>query len=60
VGRSDLGRRYPGLGRSGFVFDLPRDRVGEGSDAVPLRFIGVRGDRASELGHARGFPWQGG
>jgi hypothetical protein len=60
VGRSDLGRRYPGLGRSGFVFDLPRDRVGEGSDAVPLRFIGVRGDRASELGHARGFPWRGG
>ena len=58
VGRSDLGNRYRGLGRAGFVFDLPRDRVGDGSDATPLRFVAIRGDRASELGYARGFPWR--
>jgi len=60
VGRADLGQRYPGLGRSGFVFDLPRDRVGEGSETTPLRFVAIRGDRASELGYARGFPWRDG
>ena len=60
VGRADLGQRYRGLGRSGFVFDLPRDRVGDGSDTTPLRFVAIHGDRASELGYARGFPWQEG
>jgi hypothetical protein len=59
VGRADLGRTYPGLGRSGFVFDLPRDRLGEGSSATTLRFVGLRGQSASELGYARGFPWRG-
>jgi hypothetical protein len=60
VGRADLGRRYPGLGRSGFVFDLPRDRVGEGSETTPLRFVAIHGDSASELAYARGFPWRDG
>ena len=58
VGRADLGQRYRGLGRSGFVFDLPRDRVGDDADTTPLRFIAIRGDSASELGYARGFPWR--
>ncbi len=58
VGRADLGRQYRGLGRSGFVFDLPRDRVGDGSETTPLRFVAIRGDSASELGYARGFPWR--
>jgi hypothetical protein len=57
VGRADLGRRYPGLGRSGFVFDLPEELVGDGGD-VGLRFFAVRGNTASELAYARGFPWR--
>jgi hypothetical protein len=56
VGREDLGKRYPGLGRSGFVFDLPRKLVGDGSD-VSLRFFALRGDRATELTYAPDFPW---
>jgi hypothetical protein len=56
VGREDLGRRYPGLGRSGFVFDLPRKLVGDGG-GVSLRFFALRGDRATELTYASDFPW---
>ena len=59
VGRADLGERYPGLGRSGFVVELPRDLVGDGSDA-DLRFFAMRGDVASELAYADGFPWKAG
>jgi hypothetical protein len=56
VGREDLGKRYPGLGRSGFVFDLPRKLVGDGG-GVSLRFFALRGDRATELTYASDFPW---
>jgi Sulfatase len=58
VGRTDLARRYPGLGRSGFVFDLPHTVIGDGGD-VELRFFAVRGGKASELTYARDFPWRG-
>ncbi len=57
IGRADLARRYPGLGRSGFVFDLPQSLVGEGGD-VELRFFAVRDGTATELTYADGFPWQ--
>jgi hypothetical protein len=57
VGRQDLGERYPGLGRSGFVVELPRSVVGDGGD-TELRFFAVRGDVASELEYASGFPWE--
>lgn len=60
VGRADLGKRFPGLGRSGFVFDLPLERVGTEAAPVRLRFVGIRGDTASELAYARAFPWQPG
>jgi len=58
VGRADLAKRWPGLGRSGFVFDLPRSTVGEDSGTAALRFFALRGDRASELLYARDFPWR--
>jgi hypothetical protein len=58
VGRSDLGKRFPGLGRSGFVFDLPLAKVGRGADTTTLRFFALQGARASELGSARDFPWR--
>ena len=57
AGRADLGRLYPGLGRSGFVFDLPQDVVGDGGE-VELRFFAVRDGTASELTYVRGFPWR--
>jgi hypothetical protein len=57
VGRADLAKRYPGLGRSGFVFDLPVSLVGDGGD-VELRFFAVRDGTASELTYPRGFPWR--
>jgi hypothetical protein len=57
VGREDLGKRYPGLGRSGFVFDLPSRVVGEGGD-VSLRFFALRGGQATELSYAPDFPWR--
>ena len=55
-GRADLAKRYPGLGRSGFVFDLPQSLVGEGGD-VALRFFARprrNGDRADL--RERDFP----
>jgi len=59
VGRADLGNRHPGLGRSGFVVELPRERVGEGSD-LRLRFFALREGKATELSYAEGFPWKPG
>ena len=59
VGREELGDRYPGLGRSGFVFDLPRALVGEGGD-VSLRFFAVLHHEATELRYPNGFPWRTG
>jgi hypothetical protein len=58
VGRADLAKRWKGLGRSGFVFDLPRSKVGEDSGTTTLRFFALRGNRASELAYARDFPWR--
>jgi hypothetical protein len=53
-----LGNRTA-LRRAGWVFELPREVVGEGAgDGEPLRFFAVRGDEASELTYARGFPWR--
>jgi hypothetical protein len=57
VGRADLGERYPGLGRSGFVAELPRTLVG-GNGETELRFFAIRGGVASELGYAPDFPWR--
>ncbi len=57
IGRSDLAKRYPGLGRSGFVFDLPQSLVGDGGE-VNLRFFAVRDGTATELTYANGFPWR--
>ncbi len=57
IGRADLAKRYPGLGRSGFVFDLPQSLVGDGGD-VELRFFAVRDGTATELTYAKGFPWR--
>ena len=56
VGRAELGTRHPGLGRSGFVVELRRELVGDGG-TVELRFFALRGDAASELTYAEGFPW---
>jgi hypothetical protein len=56
VGRADLATRYPGLGRSGFVAELPRARLEE--DGVELRFFALRGNRATELPVPEGFPWK--
>ena len=58
VGRADLAKRWPGLGRSGFVFDLPLAKVGKDAGTTELRFFALRGDRASELAYARDFPWR--
>ena len=58
VGRADLGKRWPGLGRSGFVFDLPQSKVGRDAGTTTLRFFALRGDKASELTYARDFPWR--
>ena len=55
VGRADLGDRYPGLGRSGFVVELPRERIGE--SRVGLRFFALQGERATELPVPDDFPW---
>ncbi len=57
VGRADLAKRYPGLGRSGFVFDLPLSLVGKGGD-VELRFFALHSGTATELTYAKGFPWR--
>ncbi|MDQ4019912.1 MAG: sulfatase-like hydrolase/transferase [Actinomycetota bacterium] len=57
VGRAELGRRHPGLGRSGFVVELPRERLREG---VELRFVALHRDRATELAYADEFPWKPG
>ena len=59
VGRADLAEKYPGLGRSGFAVELPREIV-QGGSGVDLRFFAVRGDVASELEYADGFPWKPG
>ena len=40
--------------RMGFAFDLPHSLIGDG----PLRFFGVRGGVASELGYVKRFPWR--
>ena len=56
VGRADLGKRYPGLGRSGFVVELRRETIGEGGD-VTLRFFALRDGGASQLAYPEGFPW---
>ena len=40
--------------RMGFAFDLPRSLIDDG----PLRFFGVRGGVASELGYVKRFPWR--
>ncbi len=58
VGRADLGKRWPGLGRSGFVFDLPQSKVGKDAGTTTLRFFAMRGDAASELAYPRDFPWR--
>ncbi len=57
IGRADLAKRYPGLGRSGFVFDLPQSLVGDGGE-VELRFFAVRDGTATELTYPNGFPWR--
>jgi hypothetical protein len=41
----------------GFVFELPRSLVGNGG-GTPLRFFAVRGNVATELSYAPGFPWR--
>jgi hypothetical protein len=56
VGRSDLAERYEGLGRSGFVAQLPRTVVSD--DDVELRFFAVADGAASELAYDESFPWQ--
>ncbi|MBW3592984.1 MAG: hypothetical protein KY396_04765, partial [Actinobacteria bacterium] len=55
VGRADLAARYPGLGRSGFVAELPRDIVDEDAE---LRFFAVESGVASELAYDPSFPWK--
>ena len=55
VGRADLGARYPGLGRSGFVAQLPRHVVDEDAE---LRFFALEGGVASELSYDPDFPWK--
>ena len=60
VGRADLAKRHPGLGRSGFVVELPRGRVGDDGSEAALRFFAVRDGQASELVYAKGFPWKPG
>jgi hypothetical protein len=44
--------------QGGFVFELPQSLVGTGGGARPLRFFAVRGNVATELSYAPGFPWQ--
>jgi hypothetical protein len=43
--------------QGGFVFELPQSVVGKGG-GTPLRFFAVRGNVATELTYAPGFPWQ--
>ena len=43
--------------QGGFVFELPRSLVGKGG-GTPLRFFAIRGNVATELTYAPGFPWQ--
>ena len=43
--------------QGGFVFELPQSLVGDGGGA-PLRFFAVRGNVATELSYAPGFPWR--
>ena len=43
--------------QGGFVFELPQSLVGKGG-GTPLRFFAVRGNVATELSYAPGFPWQ--
>ncbi|MDQ3890487.1 MAG: sulfatase-like hydrolase/transferase [Actinomycetota bacterium] len=57
VGRADLAERYPGLGRSGFVAELPRTLLASDGEKE-VRFFAIRGDVASELAYAPGFPWK--
>ena len=56
VGRADLAARYPGLGRAGFVAQLPRDVLDE--EGAELRFFAVEDGVASELAYDPGFPWK--
>lgn len=56
VGRADLAAEYPGLGRSGFVAQLPRDAVDE--EDAELRFFAVEDGVASELAYDPSFPWK--
>jgi hypothetical protein len=56
VGRADLAGRYPGLGRSGFVAQLPRDVVDE--EDAELRFFAIENGVASELAYDPSFPWK--
>ena len=58
VGRADLAERHPGLGRSGFVVEVPRARLER--DGVELRFFAVREDEATELPVPEDFPWKPG
>jgi hypothetical protein len=43
--------------QGGFVFELPQSLVGKGG-GTHLRFFAVRGNVATELSYAPGFPWQ--
>ena len=43
--------------QGGFVFELPQSLVGAGG-GTPLRFFAVRGNVATELSYAPGFPWR--
>lgn len=56
VGRADLAAEYAGLGRSGFVAQLPRAAVDE--EDAELRFFAVEDGVASELAYDPGFPWK--
>ena len=56
VGRTDLDERHPGLGRSGFVAQLPRDVVED--EDVELRFFALADGVASELAYDPAFPWR--
>jgi Sulfatase len=49
--------RAHGVIQGGFVIELPDALVGRGG-GPPLRFFAVRGDVATELPVASGFPWR--